>query len=135
MRERRADPVENEKVRAARQRYSVSDKRRSTRRAYPQFLENAIARSKGRGLVHDLSRDEWEQIMDAFGRRCAYCRNNEKVGIDHFIPLSDPACPGTVFGNAVPACRSCNASKRNKRLEEWRLDTAKYVLSVLHGLS
>lgn len=59
--------------------------------------------------------------------RCWYCGQGtaettlslkEQFCIDHFIPWSEG---GThALNNLVPSCRSCNAGKRNRSLEEYR---------------
>lgn len=66
---------------------------------------------------------EWRVIRTATlkrdGERCHYCA--QQAGpfvVDHVIPVSkggteDPS-------NLVVACRPCNASKRDRPLEEWR---------------
>ncbi len=48
---------------------------------------------------------------------CAYCGAKGQLQIDHFIPIflkGDDA-----IHNIVPACRFCNASKKNKNPLEW----------------
>lgn len=64
-----------------------------------------------------------KQIRDQFalfGNCCAYCgksESDEMLHIDHFIAVSKG---GThVLGNLLPACKSCNFSKRNHHPEEW----------------
>lgn len=50
-------------------------------------------------------------------RTCSYC-SNQATTIDHVIPLIRG---GTNFeGNLAPACRSCNSSKNQWLLTEWR---------------
>lgn len=59
-------------------------------------------------------RERWRRQ----GRACAYCRVNPCETLDHVVPLDRG---GTNYeGNLAPACRSCNASKRNLLLVEWR---------------
>lgn len=68
---------------------------------------------------------------------CAYCGEQVTEGLwhrlhwDHFVALSDPACPGTVPWNLLPTCGAsrrsgtgrdvplCNASKGKLTPEEW----------------
>ncbi len=57
---------------------------------------------------------------------CAYCGHpaglfdyHQVLHADHYVPLNDPACPGTVPGNMVPACQSCNESKGHKNPRDW----------------
>jgi 5-methylcytosine-specific restriction endonuclease McrA len=52
------------------------------------------------------------------GRGCFYCASRPATTLDHVIPLNRG---GTNYeGNLVPACRSCNSSKRDWLLIEWR---------------
>lgn len=62
---------------------------------------------------------DWERTVRLFNRRCAYCGATGDLHMDHVVPLSRG---GThTIGNVVPACPSCNLSKHNKFLTEWRL--------------
>lgn len=49
---------------------------------------------------------------------CAYCGGPGGT-VDHVVPLSRGG--QHTEGNLVPACRSCNSSKADKLLVEWRL--------------
>jgi 5-methylcytosine-specific restriction endonuclease McrA len=52
-----------------------------------------------------------------FGHCCAYCGATEDLHIEHVVPIS---FGGThVLSNIVPACKSCNFSKRDKDAESW----------------
>lgn len=52
------------------------------------------------------------------GRSCFYCDGSVQTA-DHVIPLT---LGGTSYeGNLVPCCKSCNGSKCNRLLIEWRL--------------
>jgi 5-methylcytosine-specific restriction endonuclease McrA len=53
----------------------------------------------------------------AAGRACSYCDAPAST-VDHVISLKRG---GTNYeGNLTPACRSCNSSKSDKLLVEWR---------------
>lgn len=58
-----------------------------------------------------------DQLKQEHGGLCFYCGGSADT-IDHVIPLSrggqDP------IDNLVPACRSCNSSKGQKLVAEWR---------------
>jgi 5-methylcytosine-specific restriction endonuclease McrA len=52
-----------------------------------------------------------------FGHCCAYCGATGDLHIEHVVPIS---FGGThVLSNIVPACKSCNFSKRDKDAESW----------------
>ena len=69
-------------------------------------------------------KDDIVDIFMIFDNKCAFCGSEENLEIDHVIPISrsDIENPGTVRGNLMPLCRSCNASKRDRTLEEYLMD-------------
>ena len=52
-----------------------------------------------------------------FGHRCAYCGASGDLQIEHVIPISKGGAND--LGNVVPACPSCNSSKRSRDAYEW----------------
>ncbi len=67
--------------------------------------------------------EEWDQILNKFGGRCAYCKKKKKLTKDHVIPLSKG---GTNYiSNLQPLCRPCNSRKKDKLptpdTREWNL--------------
>ena len=79
---------------------------------------------------------EIEQRFGQFGHSCAYCGSSGDLHIEHFIPIAKGG-PHAI-GNIVPACQSCNYSKRDYDPEDWYrqqefFDGAKWaeILSVL----
>jgi len=52
-----------------------------------------------------------------FGHRCAYCGADGDLHIEHVVPISKGG--GHAIGNIVPACESCNYSKRDHDPEAW----------------
>ena len=65
-----------------------------------------------------LTADQWKAIKRRFKFRCAYCRRRRRLTQDHVIPLTRHG-PHT-RRNVVPACQSCNSSKSNKTVKEWK---------------
>ena len=72
-----------------------------------------VARKRG---VDALSAVALEVLEDEFDGRCAYCPRPATT-FDHIVPVS--AGGGTTPGNIVPACVSCNSSKRDRPLHIW----------------
>lgn len=68
-----------------------------------------------------LSRD-WERLCNRYERRCAYCGLDSKLTVDHVIPLARGG--RHTIGNVLPACHSCNSSKQDRLLVEWRVGRA-----------
>jgi 5-methylcytosine-specific restriction endonuclease McrA len=81
--------------------------------------ERTLAMSKRRALkknngVFSVSKKEIQKIQS---QNCFYC--GSKGGeVDHVIPLSKGGTHS--IGNLVSACRSCNASKNNHTITEWK---------------
>ena len=66
-----------------------------------------------------LGKKKWIKIKnETFNNSCAYCEkketDSEKLTIDHLIGLNRDECGLHHPGNVVPACRSCNSSKKKK---------------------
>jgi hypothetical protein len=60
----------------------------------------------------ELSTDDWLRILDTWGGRCAYCREEaDSLSKDHLIPLTKGGRHRPE--NIVPSCPSCNSSKCN----------------------
>jgi 5-methylcytosine-specific restriction endonuclease McrA len=76
--------------------------------------------ARKRGLPYTLTPSEWKYAIKFFEDYCIYCRTkSHKLTMDHFIPLNNPMCPGTVAHNIVPACKSCNSSKGSSDAFAW----------------
>lgn len=62
------------------------------------------------GITCDLTVEQWEMIKAAYNYRCAYCRKKKPLTQDHVVPVSKGGAH--TASNIVPACQSCNSSKR-----------------------
>ena len=70
------------------------------------------------GVLCSLTQEQWEAILTLHSNRCAYCgRDGVRLEKEHVVPLSKGG--PTTADNIVPACRSCNASKHTKMLNDW----------------
>lgn len=86
-------------------------------------------RARLRGLPHTFTRDEWSRCRDYFNGCCAVCGRQGKdlfkthtIAADHWIPLANPDCPGTVATNMLPLCHGedgCNNTKWAKHPNDW----------------
>lgn len=94
--------AESEEGRAARQK--AFRKRRAIKRACTVFLV--------------LSRDR-RRMIHRYRGMCAYCKVRPWSHWDHVIPLSRGGTES--IGNLLPACGSCNPSKKARYIMEWRL--------------
>lgn len=67
----------------------------------------------------NISQRDWDRLIRRFDNRCAYCECSLDgcFTIDHVVPISKGG--RHTIGNLVPACRSCNSSKRDLLLFDW----------------
>jgi len=61
-----------------------------------------------------ITEKEWEQLKADYHYLCGYCGKKLPLELDHIIPLSKGGADE--IENAIPACRTCNASKSNNPL-------------------
>jgi 5-methylcytosine-specific restriction endonuclease McrA len=85
-------------------------------------------------VEHDLSPEQWDALVEAWGDACAYCGATD-------APLQRDCIQPIAWGgrytleNIAPACRSCNASKWNQEVTSWlrrrRLDEGSFLVRQL----
>lgn len=85
-------------------------------------------RHEADGIV--LDRD-WIRLVARYGGKCAYCGMRPGSTQDHVIPLI--AGGRHTIGNVLPACQSCNSSKRDRFLVEWKARQAETSVADLSG--
>lgn len=93
-------------------REKVKAKNRAWELAHPEerCIIEQRRRARKQGLPDTLTAAEWQAICASFKFKCAYCGKRRRLTMDHVIPLSKNG--GTTANNIVPACQSCNSSKR-----------------------
>lgn len=104
-------------------------------------LINEHRRTRELNATHTLTAEEWSETKEYFSSSCAYCGMKEEKHVadvgerlhhEHVIPL---ASGGTYEKfNVVPACRSCNSSKANRKLSEWYPKSRGYSKERLNRL-
>lgn len=115
----------------------IQARNRVYNRSHPEVLRTAFYRNytKKRSLPNTLTTKQWEMALSYFNGCCAVCGRQLKdlfkthtAGLDHWIAITNPDCPGTVVTNIIPLCHGlggCNNSKGNKPPFEW--------LVAIHG--
>lgn len=116
--EYRQRDLEKAKARCAAWAAANPDKVRELGRKKNSRRRALLASSNSPGV----STEQWRSICETHGFRCAYCGVEDKLTVDHVIPISrgGPDAPE----NVVPACKSCNSSKGAKTLDEWQRTAA-----------
>jgi 5-methylcytosine-specific restriction endonuclease McrA len=91
-------------------------------KAHPEVVRPVHARHRYKllNVEGSYTRFEFEEKCRALGNRCVYCgRDNIKLEPDHVVPVSKG---GTNYiDNVVPSCRSCNAQKKDRSVEDFKL--------------
>lgn len=83
---------------------------------------NIQRRTQEKNIINTLTSQEWLDILEKYSYKCAYC--GVEFGIenmpqkDHIIPISKGG--HNTKENVVPACKSCNTRKSNKRIEDFQ---------------
>jgi 5-methylcytosine-specific restriction endonuclease McrA len=102
--------------------------KQNTRRIYATSLSNRLMHKEKRqrnkfrdagNWVEKISQKQLVNRCALFNNSCAYCGSYEGLDIqlEHVIPKSKggPHC----LANIIPACHSCNQSKRAQHMETW----------------
>jgi 5-methylcytosine-specific restriction endonuclease McrA len=82
-------------------------------------LRKAQKHARRLRAVGAFTAEEWQAKLERYDYRCHWCGERIKgtPHADHLIPLSRGG--ENTISNIVPACKSCNLSKRNKLPHEW----------------
>lgn len=93
--------------------YWQSDLARNKHRMYSAKRRSRQAKAP----LNDLTKKDWLESLKYFNHECSYCGNKENIEQDHVRPLTKGGSHTKT--NIIPACRSCNSSKRQRLLEDW----------------
>ncbi len=84
-----------------------------------------------------LNAESWKAVLEEFNYECAYCGSKEELEQDHVVPVAQYGMYSV--GNIVPACRRCNASKKDNEVLSWyeqqpfySEERCKYLRKYLH---
>ena len=98
-------------------------KERNWRANNPQKVLKSNLRRRSRvraGGIYAVSKKE---IFAILSQPCFYCGSRDFPTVDHIVPVSRLGRHS--IGNLIAACKSCNSSKRDRTIMEWRLSKAK----------
>lgn len=103
---------------AQRRAYAVQWRRENPHRRRDQRDRRAELMLSNPGFV-PFGDAEWQVMLRIYGHRCAYCGLRADVlEKDHIVPLTRGG--RHAIGNIAPACKSCNISKYDRLLVDWR---------------
>jgi HNH endonuclease len=99
------------------------------RKANPERYHEQIRRAQNNRRAWKLeapgegiSGRSWHRLLIRHDGRCAYCKqpppDGERLTMEHVVPLSRGGSHSE--GNILPACGTCNTTKNDKLLIEWR---------------
>lgn len=138
VRSRRYAKANPEKVKISQARHNKMhrDSRRKIEAAWrhknPEKVAVIKARRRARKIGVEVENFTAEQLAERwalFDNRCAYC-GDAATQKDHFVPISKGGSHS--LKNLVPACRSCNSSKKDADPWLW-LSKRAVSLSNKHG--
>lgn len=115
-----------EAVAAAQKRYHDTEVYKHVHRLRSQ-VQRSILKAEALGLDNSdaITRAQWQQVIDSFGRACCFCLRPEPLSIEHLTPLIRGGT--NAVGNIAPACIPCNRKKWKRTLEEFAPDRAEEI--------
>lgn len=92
-----------------------------------RYKLHAIGNAQNAAVRNVLSRlgeesftaKDWLAVKRRFSNLCAYCSSARQLVMDHAVPISRVELGEHRLGNLVPACRSCNSTKGQKRYDDF----------------
>lgn len=92
----------------------------------------AASRRRRARIAGTTTQWRWSDFMRlarTFGFQCAYCGTapDEPLEPDHVVPISKGG--PDALSNLLPACHSCNSSKRDLSLDQWAQSRARRGLT------
>jgi hypothetical protein len=79
-------------------------------RIFLEYAGEQYDRSRGFKPYNKMT----EELLDYFGRACAYCAAQEGPLVEeHVVPINRESVGLHAWGNLVPACKPFNAAKRS----------------------
>lgn len=114
----RTRPLRLQRMRRYRQEHlaEIQARNREWQRNHPEYDHAKAVRRRGQ-IAKPLNPLDWSKLKAFWGHRCAYCRRTEPLTQDHITPVSKGG--EHTLSNIVPACQSCNSSKKDRTLSEF----------------
>jgi hypothetical protein len=77
-----------------------------------KLAESRLRRARKANVDRPLTKEQWNDVLTAYGYKCVYCGSNKCITQDHVVPLSRGGTHSV--DNVVPACHRCNSGKKDK---------------------
>lgn len=122
--DRKCKAAASEQRRPQRDHTARYEKERDRRLAYalePSRMREAASRRRARKRQAErltITKKDWLRLVSRFRSCCAYCAERKPLTMEHVVPLSRGG--RHAIGNILPVCFSCNSSKRDRFITEWR---------------
>jgi len=92
-----------------------------------RYRGNAIGNAQNlfiRNILSNLgnesfSRSDWQETLEYFDHKCAYCGEPKTLIMEHAIPINKTEMGEHKLGNLVPSCKDCNSSKHHANFEDF----------------
>lgn len=66
------------------------------------------------GVSGSFTKQEWNDLLQAYGNRCLRCGSADKISADHIVPISKGGT-NDIY-NIQPLCKSCNSIKHTQTI-------------------
>jgi 5-methylcytosine-specific restriction endonuclease McrA len=106
------------KLRARENKEKIAIRKKHWAKNNPEKIRAQTERRRIRKLQNKEYLITEKEYKKLYLQPCVYCGSKKRITMDHVIPISRGGTHG--IGNLVPACLSCNSSKRDKTIMEWR---------------
>jgi len=109
-----------------------------------RYKSSAIGNSQNsliRNILSNLGEEfftekDWEETKKYFSNKCAYCgKFEDKLVMDHAVPINRESLGEHRIGNLIPSCNSCNSKKSSKNFKDFlgndkdKIDTIEKYMS------
>lgn len=105
-----SDPVYRDRKNRQKKEYNL--KNPELKKAKDRASKAASGRIKNKVAENMFSHSEWVDLCNSYNNRCASCGCDEKLTVDHIIPLSRGGI--NTIDNIQPLCKKCNERKGSK---------------------
>lgn len=85
-------------------------------------------KARKRGAVGDHTDEQFQALIEYYGRLCLCCGEDTKLTADHVVPVSWGG--SNYISNIQPLCRPCNSAKKNHHDTDYRPDGGAFARSL-----